>query len=75
MKVYDTRKPITTNFKYIDIGCAFFDDKEEIYAIRIANCEDNDGCVNAVCLETGNLYFYDDDYEVAPIKAKIEVYA
>ena len=75
MQVYDTRKPLTTNFKNLYIGCAFFDDKREIYAIRIADCNDDEGCANAVCLETGNLYFYEDDDEVTLIKAKIEVYA
>ena len=75
MQVYDSRKPLTTNFKDINIGCAFSDDNEGIYAIRIADCENDDGCMNAVSLETGNLYFYEDDDEVTPIKAKIEVYA
>lgn len=73
--MYDTRKPFTINFKDLQIGSAFYDAEEEIYAIRIADCEDNDGCVNVVSLETGNLYFYDDNYEVTPIKARIEVYA
>ena len=75
MKVNDSRNPSTVSFKNIDIGCAFFDaktGKTGMYAVRIPNL---DGCTNAVCLETGKLYFYDDDEEVTPIKAKIEVYA
>lgn len=75
MEVYDTRKSLTTNFKELHMGDAFFDAEEEIYAIRIADCEDDFGCANAVCLKTGNLCFYEDNYKVTPIKAKIEVYA
>ena len=74
MEVYDTRKPITTNFEDICIGGVFFDNEEGIYAMRIATCED-DGIGNVVCLETGNLYFYENNYKVVPVKAKIEVYA
>ena len=75
MQVYDTRKPLTTNFKDLDIGCVFFDNEEGIYGMRIANCEDDNGTFNVVCLETGNLYLYENNYKVVPVKAKIEVYA
>ena len=75
MEVYDTSTPSTISFKDLDIGCVFFDNEERIYAMRIANLEDGDGIANVVCLETGNLYFYENDYKVVHVKAKIEVYA
>lgn len=74
MEVYDTRKPYTISFRDLQIGFAFYDAEEEIYAMRIANCEDDQGHANVVSLETGNLYFYEDDYKITPIKARIEVY-
>lgn len=75
MKVHDSRKPSTIRFKDIDVGCAFFDTERGIYVMRITDCEDYDGQANAVCLETGILYFYEDNEKVISIKAKIEVYA
>ena len=75
MEVYDTRKPSTISFKDVHIGCAFFDTERGGYLMRITNCKDDDGCANAICLETGNLYFYENDYKVVHVKAKIEVYA
>ena len=75
MEVYDTRKPSTISFKDINIGCAFFDAERRCYVMRITDCEDYEGCANAVCLKTGNLYFYGDNEKVVPINAKIEVYA
>ena len=75
MQVYDIRKPSIDTFKDIDVGCAFFDAETDRYAMRITDCEDNDGRANAVCLETGVLYLYEDNEKVIPIKAKIEVYA
>ena len=75
MEVYDTRKPSTISFKDVHIGCAFFDTERSGYLMRITNCEDDDGHANAICLETGKLYFYGDNEKVVPINAKIEVYA
>jgi hypothetical protein len=42
--------------------------------MRIADCEDTDGCVNAVDLQTGSPLFYEDE-EVEPIKGRIEFFA
>lgn len=75
MKVNDSRNPSTVSFNNINIGCAFIDTERGGYLMRITECEDYEGCANAVCLETGNLYFYGDNEKVVPIKAKVEVYA
>ena len=73
MQVYDNRKVKTVPFKNIAVGCTFFDPENEMYAMRIADCEDTDGCVNAVDLQTGGLFFYEDE-EVEPIKGRIEFF-
>lgn len=75
MKIHDSRKPSIVTFKDIRIGCAFFDPERYSYLMRITDCKDHEGRVNAVCLETGNLYFYGDNEKVVPIKAKVEVYS
>jgi hypothetical protein len=74
MQVYDNRKTKTVPFKSIKIGDTFFDSENENYAMRIVDCEDEEGCVNAVDLETGSLLFYESE-EVEPIKGRIEFFA
>lgn len=74
MQVYDNRKTKAVSFKSIRIGDTFFDSENKNYAMRIADCEDADGCVNAVDLQTGSLHFYGDE-EVEPIKGRIEFFA
>jgi hypothetical protein len=74
MQVYDNRKIKTVPFKSIAVGDTFFDSENENYAMRIVDCEDTDGCVNAVDLQTGRLLFYEDE-EVEPIKGRIEFFA
>lgn len=75
MKVNDSRNPSIVSFKNINIGCTFFDTEIHSYLMRITDCESYEGRANAVCLETGNLYFYGDNEKVVPIKAKVEVYS
>jgi hypothetical protein len=74
MQVYDNRKTKTVPFKSLAVGDTFFDFENENYAMRIPYCEDADGCVNAVDLQTGSLLFYEDE-EVEPIKGRIEFFA
>jgi hypothetical protein len=74
MQVCDNRKTKIVPFKSIAKGETFFDFENEIYAMRIAECEDVDGCVNAVDLQTGGLRFYETE-EVEPIKGRIEFFA
>lgn len=74
MQVYDNRKTKTVTFKSIKIGDTFFDSENKNYAMRIVDCKDADGCVNAVDLQTGSLLFYEDE-EVDPIKGRIEFFA
>ena len=74
MQVSDNRKNKTVPFKNIKVGDTFFDSENENYAMRIVDCEDADGCVNAVDLETGSLLFYENE-EVESIKGRIEFFA
>lgn len=74
MQVYDNRKTKTVPFKGLAVGDTFFDPENENYAMRIDDCEDTDGCVNAVDLQTGGLLFYEDE-EVERIKGRIEFFA
>ena len=74
MQVCNNRKNKSTPFKSIAVGDTFFDPDNEIYAMRIADCEDTEGCVNAVDLQNGGLLFYEDE-EVEPIRGRIEFFA
>lgn len=75
MQVCDNRKNKTVPFKNIKIGDTFFDSENETYAMRIENYENyENGCVNAVDLQTGNLLYYEDE-EVEPTRGRIEFYA
>lgn len=74
MQVYDNRKTKMVPFKSIKVGDTFFDFENENYAMRIVDCEDTEGSVNAVDLQTGSLLFYEDE-EVEPIKGRIEFFA
>jgi hypothetical protein len=74
MQVYDNRKVKTVPFKSVKVGDTFFDSENEIYAIRIDDCENGDEWVNAVDLQIGSLLFYEDE-EVEPIKGRIEFFA
>lgn len=74
MQVYDNRKTKTVPFESIKIGDTFFDSENKIYAMRIVDCEDADGCINAVDLQTGGPHFYEDE-EVEPIRGRIEFFA
>jgi hypothetical protein len=75
MQVYDNRKVKTIPFKGVAVGDTFFDSENGNYAMRIADCEDAEGSVNAIDLQTGSLLFYEDEEEVEPIKGRIEFYA
>lgn len=74
MQVCDNRKAKTVPFKSLGVGDTFFDPENENYAMRIVDCEDADGLVNAIDLETGSLFCYEDE-EVEPIKGRIEFFA
>ena len=74
MQVYDNRKTKVVPFKSLGVGDTFFDSENENYAMKICECEDTDGCVNAVDLQTGSLFFYECE-EVEPIKGRIEFFA
>lgn len=75
MYLFDKRKENTQPFKGIKRGETFFDPENEIHAMKIISCEDDDGCVNAINLENGEGLFYEDNEEVIATKARVEIYA
>ena len=75
MYINDNRKEKTVPYGQIKIGDTFFDVENEIHAMKIIDCEDSEGCVNAINLQEGNGLYYEDDEEVVAIKARIEIYA
>ena len=75
MYLFDKRKENTQPFKGIKMGETFFDSENEIHAMKIVSCEEDDGCINAINLETGEGLFYGDNDEVVVTKARVEIYA
>ena len=75
MSLFDKRKENTQPFRGIKIGETFFDTDNEYHAMKIISCENDDGCVNAINLETGEGLFYEDNEEVVATKARVEIYA
>ena len=75
MYLFDKRKENTQPFRSIKIGETFFDSENKIHAMKILFCEDDDGCVNAINLESGEGLFYEDNEEIIATKAKVEIFA
>lgn len=74
MIVHDNRKEKTTNFGYLKCGDTFYDSYEDIHAIKVSSCTNEDGECNAVDLSSGVLFCYGAEYQVVPTKARIEIY-
>jgi hypothetical protein len=74
MTVYDNRAEKTISFGYIKCGETFYDPCEEIHAMRIPSCTDEDGDCNAVALSNGVLLCYECEDQVVLTKARIEIY-
>lgn len=74
MIVHDIRKEKTTNFGFLKCGESFYDPYEEIHAMKILPCTDEDGDCNAVALSNGALLCYEAEAPVVFTKARIEIY-
>ena len=76
MLIHDNRKEKTTNFGNIKCGETFYDSYEDIHAMKIQMCTDDeeDMKCNAVTLSNGFLLFYEDEEQVTATKARIEIY-
>lgn len=76
MHIYDGRHPKTTYFENIDEGEMFYDPENEMFCLRIQECQW--GCygevANAVDLADGQLAFYKERDEVVNVKGKVEIY-
>ena len=75
MQVYDNRKEATINFTTIKCGETFYDPYEDIHAMKIPSCTDEDGECNAVALSNGALLCYEDGDQMILTKARVEIYA
>ena len=75
MYLFDKREEQTVPYKAIKIGETFYESENDIHAMKITPCEDEDGCVNAINLQSGTGLYYEDDEEVVATKARVEIYA
>ena len=75
MYLFDKRKEQTVPYNAIKIGETFYDSENDIHAMKIISCEDEDGCVNAIDLQSGGGLYYEDNDEVVATKARVEIYA
>ena len=75
MYLFDKRKEQTVPYKAIKLGETFYDSENDIHAMKIVSCEDEDGCVNAINLQEGSGLYYEDNEEVVATKARVEIYA
>ena len=74
MKICDNRKEKTTGFGFIKCGETFYDPYEDIHAMKIPFCTDENGDYNAVALSNGALLCYEYEDQVIFTKARIEIY-
>ena len=74
MKICDNRREKTTNFGTIKCGETFYDPYEDIHAMKIPSCTDEDGDCNAASLTNGALLCYEDEDQVIFTKSVVEIY-
>lgn len=74
MLIHDNRKEKTTNFGYLKCGETFYDPYEDIHAMKIPSCTDEEGECNAVALANGALLCYEAEDQMIFTKARIEIY-
>ena len=75
MELFYNRNENVQPFRGIKRGETFFDSENQVHAMKIVSCEDDDGCINAINLEDGEGLFYEDDEEVIATKARVEIFA
>ena len=74
MNLRDNRKEKTTRFCEIKHGETFYDPYENIHAMKIPSCTDEDGDCNAVAFSNGALLCYECEDQVIATKARVEIY-
>ena len=74
MKIYDNRKEKTTSFGTLKCGETFYDPYEDIHAMKIPSCTDEDGDCNAVSLTNGALLCYEAEDQMIFTKSRVEIY-
>ena len=74
MILRDNRKEKTIRFGEIKCGETFYDPYEDIHAMKIPSCTDEDGDCNAVALSNGALLYYECEDQVIATKARVEIY-
>ena len=74
MILRDNRKEKTTRFCEIKCGETFYDVYENIHAMKIPFCTEEDRDCNAVALSNGVLLCYECEDQVIATKARVEIY-
>jgi len=76
MIVIDSRKARTIKFENICEGEMFYDPENEMFCMRIQECQWGCGgeSANAVDLADGQLVSYEERDEVVNVKGKVEIY-
>jgi hypothetical protein len=75
MYIKDNRKAKTVTFAIIKIGEVFLDVNDtEAFCMKINSIYTEDhNCINAINLETGSTYTFNDDEEVEKVSATMTV--
>ena len=68
MEIIDKRNGKTEMFGYLDTGDIFIDEDGD-YIMKVEEIGDQNG----VSLRNGQMYYYFDNTEVAPVKAQLVV--
>ena len=76
MIVIDSRKERTIKFADVKCGEMFYDPENEMFCMRIQECEWNDGNepANVIDVADGQLMFYEPHEDVISVKGKVEIY-
>lgn len=72
MTINDKRKPDTVTFGSLKVGECFVDQADGSYCMVIDNYFNEN--YNAVDLEDGRLYWFENDQEVVKVNARLEVF-
>lgn len=76
MNVIDNRKEHTVKFADVRCGEMFYDPENEMFCMRIQECQWDDGneVANVIDVADGQLMFYEQYEEVVSVKGRIEIY-
>lgn len=76
MNIVDNRKERTVKFANVRCGEMFYDPENEMFCMRIQECQWDDGneVANVIDVADGQLMFYEQYEDVISVKGRIEIY-